>query len=100
MGKFDARVKDVAGKYEAGLAEIMKLNPVVYDYNGKAGTIPNGRRNAGIIAQEIREILPETVAEDIQTGLLMFDSSEVIWTLVNAVKELASEVELLKVRTV
>lgn len=96
----DARVKDVAGKYEAGLAEIMKLNPVVYDYNGKAGTIPNGRRNAGIIAQEIREILPETVAEDIQTGLLMFDSSEVIWTLVNAVKELASEVELLKVRTV
>jgi hypothetical protein len=94
----DARVKDVKGEYEGGLAEVLQMRPVVYDYNGKAGTIPNGRRNAGIIAQEIREIMPDTVTQDAETGMLMFDATEVTWALVNAVKELKQELDILRVK--
>jgi len=89
----DARVKNVRGAYAGGLAEILRIRPVVYDYNGLGGTIPNGRRNAGVLAQEIREIFPDAVSEDRDTGLLMFDSTEILWALVNAVKELNQKLE-------
>lgn len=92
----DARVKNVSGEYVGGLAEVLRIRPVVYDYNGKGGTIPNGRRNAGVLAQEIREIFPESVSEDRDTGLLMFDSTEITWALVNAVKELSAQIKELK----
>lgn len=89
----DGRVKDVRGAYERGLTEILRIRPIVYDYNGRGGTIPNGKRNAGVLAQEIREIFPESVSEDRDTGLLMFDATEITWALVNAVKELSRRLE-------
>lgn len=102
----DARVKEVDAPYKSGLAEILKVRPVVFRYNGKGGTINDGKRNVGVIAQEIREVFPATVfdadrlaADDEIKDLLAFDSSEIMWALVNAIKELSGEVERLKIKT-
>lgn len=92
----DARVKKIKGAYKRGLAEILQMRPIIYDYNGEAGTIPNGRDNAGIIAQELREIFPDAVTEDSETGLLMFDATEITWALVNAVKALHAKLEAMQ----
>ena len=92
----DERVKNVKGAYTKGLSEILRIQPIVYDYNSKAGTISNGKNNAGIIAQEIREIFPDAVSVDHDTGMLMFDSTEITWALVNAVKEVAARVKKLE----
>jgi len=38
----------------------MQVNPVYYDYNGKAG-FSITKDNVGIIAQEMQEVLPNTI---------------------------------------
>lgn len=96
----DARLKTVRGDYTLGLDAICKVRPVEYEWNGNGGMEADGKRRVGIIAQEIREIFPNTVAVgddagDIK-GLLSFTSDEILWALVNAVKTLSSKVEELE----
>jgi hypothetical protein len=49
----------------------------------------------GVIAQEIMEPLPEIVKKE-STGFFRVDGDNIKWLLVNAVKELSSQVEDLK----
>jgi hypothetical protein len=49
----------------------------------------------GVIAQEIQQVLPECVKEQ-STGVLSVDTDNLIWYLVNAVKELKAEIDQLK----
>ena len=51
----------------------------------------------GVIAQEIREVLPECVTEN-STGVLSVNTDPLLWHLINAVKELSAQVEKLKVK--
>jgi len=102
----DKRVKKDISIYTKGLDEILAINPVNYKYNGKAN-IENKKEFVGIIAQEIKEVLPNTVEvtptklnddDEFDTDLLTFDASELTFTLINAVKELKAEIEELKTR--
>jgi len=100
----DSRVKENITPYTKGLSAIMAINPVNYDYNGKAGfSVIKG--NIGLIAQDVLEILPESVstyktkleesdAED--TELYNFNSHALTYILINAIKELKAEIDLLK----
>ena len=90
--------------YTKGLADILLVNTVTYEYNGLAGTA-KGAKYTGIIAQEIKEIFPDTVKtykaklneEDKEkTELYDFNSSDLTFALINAVKELKAEIDLLK----
>ena len=101
----DRRIKDNIQDYTNGLAEIAQLRPVTYNYNEKSGYDDTSTTYVGIIAQEVEGVLPNTVSElddtDGSSGiadLKQFDGSEVLWTLVNAVKELKTENEALKSR--
>ena len=101
----DRRVKGNIQDYTNGLAEIAQLRPVSYNYNEKSGYNDTGTTYVGLIAQEVENVLPNTVSEyddtDGPSGLAdirQFDSSEVLWALVNAVKELKAENEALKSR--
>jgi hypothetical protein len=56
----DERLKQNVNDYEAGLAEVLAIHPVTFNYNGKFGTDPT-EENVGVLAQEIQEIAPYMV---------------------------------------
>jgi hypothetical protein len=99
----DKRVKTDIQPYAKGLSEIVNIRPVTFKYNAKSGYEDTSSDYVGIIAQEIEKVLPSTVShyDDSQgpSGLSdkrEFDSSELIWTVINAIKELKAENDKLK----
>jgi hypothetical protein len=97
----DVRLKQNITDYTKGLAELAQVNVKSWDYNGKAGTT-EGSKGLGVIADEIMQVLPETVdtyeaklnVEDEEvTDVKRFDATEITWLLVNAVKELNAKVD-------
>lgn len=98
----DRRVKDNIVDYNKGLAEIMQLRPVSFNYNNLSGYDDTTTTHVGLIAQEVEQVLPSTVSnyDDSEVSGIQdkkqFDSSEVLWTMVNAVQELKEENDALK----
>lgn len=102
----DSRVKKNVKPYTKGLNEILLVNPVNYEYNGLADTV-EGTEYTGVIAQEIKEIFPETVStykaklnkeDEEPTELYDFTSTALTFALINAIKELKAEIDLLKAK--
>lgn len=106
-GKFvgppsDARLKEDVRDLEAGLAELRRVRPVRFRYNGRAGT-SKGQEGIGVIGQELEKIFPEMIRRvpgvpgepDIE-DIRIYDGSALTFVLVNAVKELAAKVEQLE----
>ena len=100
----DIRIKENVRPYTDGIDKLMQINPVYYDYNGKAG-FSITKDNIGIIAQEMQEVLPNTIKtfnaklneeDEEETELLSFNANELIYVLINSVKELKAEIEILK----
>ena len=100
----DSRVKENVRDYKTGLEAILSIEPKLYDYNGKAG-FEKTKDNIGVIAQEIQEVMPETIntykaklneGDEEETELLNFDSHAVTFALINAVKDLKAEIDELK----
>jgi len=100
----DLRIKENIVPYTKGLSDILLINPVNYEYNGLAGTT-KGKKYTGIIAQEIKEVFPDTVntykaklnEEDKEkTELYDFNSSDLTFALINAVKELNERIAILE----
>ena len=56
----------------------------------------DGGIEIGVIAQELEEVLPDSVTTDPNKGKKEVNSDAILWHLVNAVKELSAEVEQLK----
>ena len=96
----DARIKTVTGEYEAGLDEVMQLRPVTYRYKTGAD-----REFVGLVAQEVEQVLPGMVSQqkgfidgEEVTDLRTLDTTELVFALVNCVKQLKAEIEELKAR--
>ena len=100
----DENLKENIQNYDMGLSEILNLNPVYFNYNGKAGIKDTETKHVGLIAQEFEKIAPNAVrrlnyqeiineGEDkaYKTGetmdYLAVDGSSIRYMLVNAVKE-------------
>jgi hypothetical protein len=103
----DSRVKTVLGQYTRGLAEVLQLNVIDYEYNGKGGHAADGKRLTGVVAQEVQQVFPEMVSRRLDkleetdtenTEILMVDNSALVYALVNCVKELKAELDLAKQR--
>ncbi|MDB3926918.1 tail fiber domain-containing protein [Flavobacteriales bacterium] len=91
----DRRVKKNIVSYHKGIEEVMQIKPVSFQYNSLSGYEDTTSQFVGVIAQEIERLLPNTVSQfDDSQGASgfsdkrTFDSSEIIWLLVNAVKDL------------
>lgn len=89
----DQRVKQVSGQYTRGLSDVLKLQPVVYSYNGKGGMpddVSTGIQRVGFLAQDVKKIAPEMVrtlsSPDI-ADLLVLDVSDMVPMLINAVRQ-------------
>ncbi len=100
----DKRLKKDIEAFTDGLNVLLKIHPVKYKLNGKAGT-PNNQEGISIIAQEIKDIAPYTIksykaklepTDKEETELLNFDSSPLTFILINAVKEQQKQIDILK----
>ena len=87
----DIRLKEIRDNYKCGLAEISKLQPVYYRYKEDNGIgLPSDRESVGIVAQEVKEVIPEAVEEN-DKGNLMVNNDPIIWAMVNAINELRAQ---------
>ena len=100
----DERIKENINPYKKGLQELLKINPITYDYNGLGG-FAKGKGGVGIIAQEIIDILPDSVnsvkgklneTDEHEIDILNFNGHELIYVLINAIKEQQAQIEELK----
>jgi len=106
----DKRLKTIEGKIDNPLEKIEKINGVYYKQNelAKEFGYNNDKRQVGLIAQEVEEILPEVVQQapfdiDEKDGssksgenYLTIDYDKIVPLLVEGIKELKKEIEELK----
>jgi hypothetical protein len=94
----DIRHKNNVVSTSKGLNEILQLNPVEFEWN-EDKIIDKGMEgiHLGFIAQEVANILPNTIlVEPNEEETLGIKYNELIPVLVNAIKELKAEIEVLK----
>ena len=84
----DARLKDITGEAR-GLEVIKELNPVAYDWKA------DGKSDEGLIAQEVKELVPNAVSET-EEGYYQMDYSKLVTPLIKAVQEQQEQIEELK----
>ena len=82
----DERLKDNIETIEGSLNKVLKMRGVMYDRDGK--------RETGVIAQEMREILPEVVYDDGEYLSVAYGNLTGI--LIEAVKDLKQEIRELR----
>ena len=89
----DARLKKNIKPLQYGLNEVMKLNPV--SYNWIDTTLPGNK--IGLIAQDVKKLIPEVVTGDEKKETLGMNYSEIVPVLINSIKELNKEITDLEV---
>jgi hypothetical protein len=98
----DARLKTNITSYNIGLSAINSLSPVTYDLYDRAKKVENNvekitnRNLVGLIAQDVQKTELKDMVFEGSDGYLNLNSSNIIYALVNAVKELKSELDLVK----
>ena len=95
----DRRVKTNLEIIPDALAKVGKLNGYTFDRTDLKedmdGNIIPVARQAGVIAQEVLEVLPEVVIEN-DEGMYSVAYGNVVALLIEAIKELKAEVDELK----
>ncbi|MFM2362007.1 MAG: hypothetical protein RLZZ316_909 [Bacteroidota bacterium] len=82
----DVRLKTNITNLQYGLKEVLQLQPVAYDWKDNSG------HKIGLIAQEVRKIVPEVVLGDEAKENLGMNYAELVPVLINSVKELKTEI--------
>lgn len=94
----DARLKNIGVIFTDGLEALEKIQPVHYHYkSGNPLKLPTQPDYVGVVAQEVQQAVPEAVAQN-KDGYLVVNNDPIIWTMVNAIKELKAQNEALKER--
>ncbi len=88
----DARLKTNILPLAYGLSEVMKLSPVSYNWRSE----PGSGNKIGLIAQEVKKLVPEVVIGDETKETLGMNYAELVPVLINAIKELKGQVDDLK----
>ena len=83
----DARLKTNISEIKNGLDKISKLRGVTFKIHEKS--------SAGVIAQEMEKVIPESVTTD-KDGFKSVNYDMIIGYLIEAVKDLQSEIKTLK----
>lgn len=111
----DERLKRDIAPYDAGLPEVLRLDPIRYKFNGQGGTRDDDVERIGLSAQAAQKVMPELVQEmprpiDAKTGelgepypdqlpgQLALDASPLTWAFVNAFKEIDARLRALENR--
>jgi len=91
----DISVKENIQSIGYGLNEIVKMNPVWFDFVDDYKNFGKGRQN-GNIAQEMQKIIPEAVFTTPSTGKMGINYDQLHAVYIKAIQELKAEIELLK----
>ena len=97
----DERLKQNIVPFNEGLEKLLQINPVTFQYNGKGG-INSKETYVGIIAQQIRKVLPYTIKEvkmqmdpndsTSYENILEFDPNAIPYIIINSIKELNKQI--------
>ena len=90
----DSRLKTNVASINNGLAKVLTLDGIIYNWNELANKDLN-IKEAGVIAQQIQTVLPEAVVER-EDGYLTVKYERIIPLLIEAIKDLSAEVDALK----
>ncbi len=118
VSQSDSSLKSNVLPITYGLSTIMSLHPVSYQYNFKLNPydgmelenlsetkqktiegdvfVSDNSTHLGLIAQDVKEILPDIVKED-EDGMLGINYTELIPVLINAIQEQQKQIEALKI---
>ncbi|CAN5662171.1 hypothetical protein BH11BAC5_BH11BAC5_24080 [soil metagenome] len=88
----DRRMKTNISDLKYGLKEVLAMRPVSFNWK----TTPGSNNKVGLIAQEVKAIVPEVVSGDETKETLGLNYAELVPVLINAVKEQQKEIEALK----
>ena len=91
----DERLKENIKDLETGLTEVMALKPRRFDWKNKANT-----NVAGFVAQEVETVLPDLIGDFMHDDLEDAKSvkmGDMIPTLVKAIQEQQTQIEILKI---
>ncbi|RZK87628.1 MAG: tail fiber domain-containing protein, partial [Hymenobacter sp.] len=87
----DARLKKNVRNLGLGLAAVLKLRPVLYDWKDNSGA-----NKLGFIAQELRQVVPNVVIGDEQKENLGVLYADLVPVLTKAIQEQQAQIEALK----
>ncbi|WP_151998402.1 MULTISPECIES: tail fiber domain-containing protein [unclassified Imperialibacter] len=88
----DGRLKENITPIEHSLANTLKLRGVSYNWLDKS---KSQSRQIGVIAQEVEEVYPEFVHTN-EEGMKSVNYSQMVAVLIEAIKELNTQIETLK----
>jgi trimeric autotransporter adhesin len=95
----DMRLKKNIKPYTDGLATLMNIQPVWFNYNGMAGT-NDSKQFVGVLAQDMQKIAPYTVGkhtyispDESKQEYLSFDANSLFYLSINAIKEQQAQIE-------
>jgi hypothetical protein len=99
----DQRIKKNIVDNNTGLSVISQIQVRNFEYRlpEEVTELPQNQAiqktglQLGVIAQELKEILPDCVKEE-GTGVLSVNSDSIMWHMINAIKELSTQVTELK----
>ena len=89
MGFSSSRFKDDIGPLEGSLDKVLKLSGKTFQWK------ETGRKAAGLIAEEVSEVMPVAVLNDETGRPLQIDYAAIIGSLVEAVKAQQTQIEML-----
>jgi hypothetical protein len=89
----DKKLKNNISNISDPINKIKQINGVNFEWSDKQSTYSG--KDVGVIAQEIKEVLPEVVAER-DNGYLAVKYEKIIPLLIEAIKEQQKEIEFLK----
>ena len=99
----DERLKDFEGTIPNALDKVCQLNGYYYKQNKKATELgfDNEERQVGVSAQEVEKIMPEVIekapiSDNIEEDYLTVDYGKLVPLLIESIKELKKEIEVLK----
>ena len=101
----DIRLKRDVEDYKTGLEAVLALHPISFCFNGSGGSIDNGVRHIGLIADEAETVMPEMVGsmrqklhpDDVEeTDIKMLNATALTYALVNAVKDIVARLDKLE----
>ena len=87
----DIRLKKNIVPLNYGLKDVLMLQPVRYDWKDNSG-----KNKIGLIAQEVKKIVPEVVVGDETKENLGMNYAELVPVLINSIKEMQAEIDAMK----
>lgn len=87
----DIRLKKNIHPLGYGLQEILRLQPVSYDWKDNSGS-----NKIGLIAQEVKKVIPQVVSGNEEKENLGMNYAELVPVLINSIKELNKKIENLE----